>query len=110
MTLTELLAAYPAVGTFYTAFVRNAKGWIQADLVEMIPEQKKAKTVYGGDLGIVQKGGLPLDVSQNDGEAALLDGEVNPLQRQDRLLPLVGGIGEGELFRFDNFAHVCSSL
>ena len=28
----------------------------------MIPEQKKAETVYGGDLGIVQKGGLPLDV------------------------------------------------
>ncbi len=42
--------------------VCNPESRIQPHLMEMVPQQEQAETVYGGNLGIVQQGSLSLDV------------------------------------------------
>ena len=47
---------------FDLALIRHPESRIQSDFVKMVPQQEKAKTVDGSDLGIVQQSGLFLDM------------------------------------------------
>ena len=46
----------------YFPLVRNPECRVQTDLIKMIPQQKQAEAVYGGNLGVMQQGCLSLDM------------------------------------------------
>ena len=60
-SLHQLLQHFPLHQPHFS-LIGNAESRIQADFVKMVPQQEKAKTVDGSDLGIVQQSGLFLDM------------------------------------------------
>ncbi len=62
-SLYQLLQGLP-LHQPYLPLVGDAEGRIQADFVKVVPQQEQAEAVDGGNLGIVQKRGLALDVDR----------------------------------------------
>ena len=61
-SILQKLPQHLLLHEFHFPLVCNPERRIQPNLLKMVPQQEQTETVYGGNLGIVQQGSLPLDM------------------------------------------------